>query len=202
LKGEKYGDADLQGKLTTPGTAKMLRGYAIPATDTTEYKRMLWTIEESGGSYAIRNYEVLPGKDAETEGTMRAGTGLAYLGANEPTSLDFNDKYLVIGYGGSGYGQVEVRDRSTLAVVYQASGDGSHRDMGRGVAIEKKLLEPGKIEAHYIHYSNMRRESERVSYFHNGLITLITTQKTVTEVTSKPQIETDAKGNPVIDKDG
>jgi hypothetical protein len=133
---------------------------------------------------------------------MRAGTDLAYLGSSEPTSIDFNDKYIVLGYGGSGYGKVEVRDRSTLGVVFQASGDGSHRNMGRDVVIEKKLLQPGNIEAHYIHYSNMRHESERVSYFHNGLITLITTEKTVTTVTSKPQIETDAEGNPVIDEDG
>jgi hypothetical protein len=49
IKGEKFGDADLQGKLTTPGTVVMLRGYAISATDTTEYKRMVWAIVKSGG---------------------------------------------------------------------------------------------------------------------------------------------------------
>ena len=48
----------------------------------------------------------------------------------------------------------------------------------------------------------MKYESERVSFFHNGLITLIETDKTVTSVTSKPQIEMDKDGNPVIDKDG
>jgi hypothetical protein len=37
MKGEKFGDADLQGKVTLPGNVVMLRGYSIAATDTTEY---------------------------------------------------------------------------------------------------------------------------------------------------------------------
>ena len=45
LKGEKFGDADLQGKLTTPGTVVMMRGYSIAATETTEYRLMLWTVQ-------------------------------------------------------------------------------------------------------------------------------------------------------------
>jgi len=48
----------------------------------------------------------------------------------------------------------------------------------------------------------MKYESERVSFFRNGLITLIETDTTVTSVTSKPQIHTDEQGNPVIDEDG
>jgi len=42
----------------------MMRGYNIAATDTTEYKRMLWTIQREGSAYTIRNYELVPGKDA------------------------------------------------------------------------------------------------------------------------------------------
>ena len=37
IKGEKFGDVDLQGKLTVPGTIVMMRGYSIAATATTEY---------------------------------------------------------------------------------------------------------------------------------------------------------------------
>jgi glutamate synthase domain-containing protein 1 len=114
---------------------------------------------------------------------MRAGTDVVYLGGYGPSSLDFNDKYIVLGFPGAGYGRVEVRDRTTMAIVYQGSGDAYHRNMGRDVAVQKKILEPSGIEAHYIHYSSMRYESERVSYFHNGLVTLIETQKTVTTVT-------------------
>jgi len=71
---------------------------------------------------------------------MVAGSVLAYLGGSEPTSLDFNDKYLVIGYGNVGYGRVEVRARPALNIVYQGSGDSSHRSMGKDVAIHKKIL--------------------------------------------------------------
>lgn len=48
LKGERFGDQDLQGKVNAPGTVVMMRGYSIAATDTTEYKRMLWTIQKEG----------------------------------------------------------------------------------------------------------------------------------------------------------
>lgn len=130
------------------------------------------------------------------------GSQLAYLGGDEPTSLDFDDKYLVIGYGNAGYGRLEVRSRATLAIVSSAAGDGGHRNLGRDLAIRQKTLQPGGIDAHYIYYGNMRYESERVSFFYNGLITLIETEKTVTTVSQKPEIETDAEGNPVIDKEG
>lgn len=167
----------------------MMRGYSIAATDTTEYKRMLWTVQREGSTYTIRNYELVPGKDAQTEGTLAPGSDYANLGGNEPTSLAFDDKYLVIGYSDAGYGRIEVRDRSTLnTITYQASGDSAHRNLGRDVAIHMSILQPGSIEAHYIHYGNMQYESERVSFFHNGLITLITTDKTVTTTSSKPEV--------------
>ena len=82
----------------------MMRGFSIPATDTTEYRRMFWTVQREGSQYRIRSYELIPGKDAQTEGTLVAGPDFASLGSNEPTSMDYNDKYLVIGYGGAGYG--------------------------------------------------------------------------------------------------
>lgn len=132
------------------------------------------------------------------------GTDFAYLGGDQPTSMDFDDKYIALGYGtaNGGYGKVEVRLRSTLGVAYSAAGDGAHRNLGRDVALCKKVLQPGGIEAHYVHYSSMKYESERVSFFAMGLITLVETDKTITKVSSKPQIETDADGNPVIDEDG
>tara|TARA_B110000285_G_C14995923_1_gene548803 strand:- start:349 stop:636 length:288 start_codon:yes stop_codon:yes gene_type:complete len=64
IKGEKFGDADLQGKLAVPGTIVMMRGYSVAATATTEYERWVWTVTQEGGNYVIRNYELLPGKDA------------------------------------------------------------------------------------------------------------------------------------------
>lgn len=118
----------------------MMRGYNIAATDTTEYKRMLWTIQREGSQYTIRNYELVPGKDAQTEGSFVSGPELAYLGGDEPTSLDFDDRYIVLGYGSAGYGRVEVRERPRFNLVYQAQGDGNHRDFGKDVAIRKKIL--------------------------------------------------------------
>ena len=181
----------------------MMRGYSIAATDTTEYKRMLWTVQREGSAYTIRNYELVPGKDAQTEGTLVPGSDYANLGGNEPTSLAYDDKYMVIGYGTAGHGRIEVRDRSALnTVTYQAFGDSNHRNMGKDVAIHKTLLQPGSIEAHYIHYGNMKYESERVSFFHAGLITLITTDKTVTSTTNKAVVQNDKDGNPIVDEDG
>ena len=202
MKNEKFGDVDLQGKLNAPGTVVMMRGYNVLATDTTEYKRMLWTVQREGSTYTIRNYELVPGKDADTEGTLVYAYDYASLGSDQPTSLAFDDKYLVVGYGTAGYGRIEVRERSTLNTVYQATGDGNHRNLGRDIAIHSSILQPGNIEAHYIHYGNMKYESERVSYFHNGLISLITTDKTVTTTKSEPKIQNDEDGNPKVDEDG
>ena len=41
----------------------MLKGYSSGKTGTSEFKRMAWTVENNGGNYYVRNYELIPGKD-------------------------------------------------------------------------------------------------------------------------------------------
>ena len=60
-------------------------------------------------------------------------------------------------------------------------------------------LEPKGIPTHYVYYSSMRYESERVSYFYSGLITLMELEKTIYKNTTKVVPDKDINGNYKID---
>ena len=84
--------------------------------------------------------------------------------------------------------------------IYSTSGDSNHRNIGDQLVMHMETLEPSGIPIYYIYYSNMRYESERISYFFNGLITLVELEKTVTTTSTKVEPIKDSSGKLKLDK--
>ena len=199
INGEKYHDNDIYSKIGTQGTIGILKGYSTGEIGSSNYKRMAWTIERQSGNFYVRNYELIPGSDPSKEGKIIQGSTSFYIGSVAPSSMDFNEKYMTIGFRSIGYGQITIYDLKKQTSVYSINGNSQNRAIGEKVLMNFDTLEPKGIPTHYVYYNSMRYESERVTYFYSGLITLMELEKTIYKNTTKVVPDTDINGNYKID---